>query len=86
MLLAGKPTLQLPICLEQVLFSTAIEHLGAGLMAPPRDPDAAMGRLNTLLESGPYAEAARQFASKYADFDPRQQIEEMLRRTEELLR
>ncbi len=86
MLLAGKPTLQVPIFLEQGLFSQAVERLGAAVVARPDRPLEAVAGLMELLGSGRYAEAARQFAARYAGYDPERQINAVVDRAEELLR
>ena len=86
MLLAGKPTFQLPITLEQVIFSAAIGRLGAGLDAahlPPRD---VVGRLQTMLASPtPFIQGAARFAQRYASFNAQAEVDKMLDRFEELL-
>jgi UDP:flavonoid glycosyltransferase YjiC (YdhE family) len=84
-LLAGKPVLQLPLVLEQRLTADAVVRLGAGERATPGDPESLNEKLNALLASDRYAEAARRFAAKYADFDPAAQVERMAGRVEELL-
>jgi hypothetical protein len=85
MLLAGKPILQIPLLVEQVLTANAVARLGAGLSASPCEPEQIASRLQTLLESDSHRAAARAFAARYADFDPRQQIEKVVARLEELL-
>jgi UDP:flavonoid glycosyltransferase YjiC (YdhE family) len=84
MLLAGKPVLQLPVFLEQAMSGLAIERLGAGLCAPPNDPDRVVTSLESLLASNRFAQAAQSFAARYADDDPSTQIERMVNRAEEL--
>jgi UDP:flavonoid glycosyltransferase YjiC (YdhE family) len=84
MLLAGKPVLQLPIFLEQATCGLAIERLGAGLCAPPHEPDRVVQSLESLLSSGRFAQAAQTFAARYAEYDPNAQIERMVKRAEEL--
>ena len=85
MLLAGKPTLQLPITLEQALFARAVERLGAAVMAPADRPQSAVAALMEMLAAEHYAEAARRFAARYAGYDPQRQVEAVVRRAEELL-
>jgi hypothetical protein len=85
MLLAGKPTLQVPIALEQGLFSMAVARLGAAVVVPPDRPQEAVAGLMRLLGSEAPAEAARAFAARYADYDPQRQVEAILGRIEELL-
>jgi UDP:flavonoid glycosyltransferase YjiC (YdhE family) len=86
MLLAGKPALQLPIFLEQGLNAIATVQLGAGLSPFPRSPEPVPLQFRSLLESERYAESARRFAVRHADFDPQRQVAAMLDRIDELLR
>jgi hypothetical protein len=83
-LLAGKPTLQIPLQLEQALFTQAILRLGAGTAAGPTDGAAMRPRLSALLNQTNYREAAQRFAAKYRDFDPRQAITAVANRIAEL--
>ena len=85
MLLAGKPSLQIPHFLEHTLNARAVERLGAGLMASKSDPDAIIQQLRRLLNSDQYAKAARRFAARYKDFDPNRQPQAMLQRVLPLL-
>jgi hypothetical protein len=84
MLLAGKPVLQLPMVLEQRLTADATVRLGAGERATPTDAAAVAEKLDGMLGSGRYAEAAGVFAAKYAGFDAAAQVERMAARVEEL--
>jgi UDP:flavonoid glycosyltransferase YjiC (YdhE family) len=68
-LLAGKPTLQFPLVLEQWLFASRICELGAGTLAGANGA-AALPELVRCIASGEYAPAAHGFASKYARFEP----------------
>jgi len=85
MLMAGKPILQLPIYLEQGLMARAMCQYGVGMDASPKQPRQIAERLQAMLRSDRYTEAAEQFATRYADFDPQRSIEGMLDRVEELL-
>jgi glycosyltransferase involved in cell wall biosynthesis len=85
MLLAGKPSLQLPIYLEQGLNALAVARLGAGLCVPPGKPGEFAAALEALLNCPEYTAAARAVAAGHADFDPVSQIDGMLGRVEELL-
>ncbi|HUT10128.1 MAG TPA: hypothetical protein VMY42_06500 [Thermoguttaceae bacterium] len=85
MLMAGKPILQLPIYLEQKLNAAATIRLGAGLSARIGRPEEIAVKLMALLCSEKHTEAARRFARRYADFDPKGQLGKALRRTEELV-
>ena len=86
MLLADKPVLQLPTALEQGLFSLAVARLGAAVVAMPSQPAEAVGGLMEMLGSDKYAAAARQFAARYAGYDPQRQIAAVVDRAEELIR
>ena len=85
MLLAGKPVLEIPLTVEQMMTSRNVERLGAGLGAPPNEPMRIAASLRAMLESDQYAEAARHFAERYADFDPEQQLVKIVDRMEALL-
>jgi len=85
MLLAGRPILQMPLYLEQIPNGLAVDRLGAGLCAAPDEPGQIAERLNTLLSSRHYAEGAQRFAARYAEFDPREQIDRLIARIQPLL-
>jgi hypothetical protein len=85
MLLAGRPTLQIPLFLEQRLFAQAVERLGAGIVVQASQPQQMNMQLNELLQFAAYTQAAKEFARCYADFDSQRQIEAILQRVEELL-
>jgi hypothetical protein len=86
LLLAGRPSLQVPIYLEQCHFAMAVRRLGAGLTASSDRPQQIADALTRMLASESYAEAARRFAARHADFDPQRQVAGMLNRIEGLLR
>jgi hypothetical protein len=85
LLLAGRPTLQMPLFLEQGIFSAAVERIDAGLVALPSHPDTFHDRLASLLSSSKYQKGAMDFARRYTGFSPDRQIEAILRRIEEIL-
>ena len=85
MLMDGKPTFQLPITLEQVLFAQAVRRLGAGLDANVAKTQQVTERLHAMLSTDDYAAAAHRFAEKYRSFDPQVQRDKMLARVEELI-
>jgi UDP:flavonoid glycosyltransferase YjiC (YdhE family) len=85
MMLAGIPSLLLPIYLEQGLMGHALCRLGAAEQIPVTHPDAAIAALQKLLESDRYTTAAQRFAQKYADYDPRLANEHLLDDIEDLL-
>jgi hypothetical protein len=85
MLLAGRPTLQLPMYLEQWLFSKAVERLGAGIVVPADQPDQTNMQLTELLQFEGYGKSAEEFARQHADYNPQLQIDAIIHRAEELL-
>jgi len=85
MLLAGKPILQLPLVLEQVLNSRAVARLGAGLAVPVARLDQIPQQFHTLLSSNTFGKAAARFAKKYAHVDPKIQIARLLDRILQVL-
>jgi hypothetical protein len=85
MLLAGKPLLMIPRNLEQAMTARAVERLGAGLWAGRDQPDEIARKLDALLHSEQYAEAAKRFASQYADFNPQAALERAVACIETLL-
>ncbi len=84
LLLAGKPTLQIPLQLEQALFTQAILRTGAATAAGPTDAAAMRPRLAALVSQDGYREAAQRFAAKYGDFDPQAAIAAVASRMAEL--
>jgi UDP:flavonoid glycosyltransferase YjiC (YdhE family) len=84
-LIAGKPVMQLPIYLEQGLLAHAVCRMGAGAQAPVAQPQSVIEQIAKVATSIQYAEAAKQFARKYASFDPIQSNEQVLDRIEEVL-
>ena len=87
MLLAGRPMLQVPLALEQRLTANAARRIGAAEVPLIRKPGALRRALEALIETdgSSHADAARQFASRYAAFDARRQRRNMLARARELL-
>ena len=85
LLLAGRPLLLLPIYLEQGVCARTVRRLGMGLDASCRNGAQVIERLDAMLASTQFTEAARQFAARYAKFDSARQIEKMHQRLDELL-
>ncbi|HUT09615.1 MAG TPA: hypothetical protein VMY42_03900 [Thermoguttaceae bacterium] len=85
MLLAGKPTLQIPIFLEQALGSAAVARLGAGLPASMTKPEQIENTLMKLLDSEKHAASARLFSIRHTSFSAARQINRALQVAEELL-
>lgn len=67
-LLAGRPSLQLPLYLEQLITAVRVQELGAGLAAPRLQPGGMAAKLEALLEDERYAVAAGRFARAHDDF------------------
>lgn len=67
LLLSGVPVMQIPLHMEQYITAKNTEKLGAGLVSI--GPDDIVKKLPLMLSSDSYAEAARKFASRHADFD-----------------
>jgi hypothetical protein len=85
LLLAGKPCLQVPLFLEQQLTADNVVRMGAGLTAEANRPERAVEQLDRLLADGRYADAARQFSCRYADYNGLDQIDAMVDRIEQLI-
>jgi hypothetical protein len=86
MLLAGKPSLQIPLYLEQQLSADNVVRMGAGLTAEANNAPRVVGQLETLLDNtGRYEPAAAAFASRYASFDGGGQIDRLAAQVEHLL-
>lgn len=86
MLLAGKPILQIPIFVEQMIVGQNVAGLGAGEVAQMDAPAQISEAFGRLLTCDRYACAAQQFARRYADFDPSAQVDRVVRRVEQLSR
>lgn len=86
-LLAGKPTLHIPLHREQQLVASAVSRLGAGLRLAPSEqsPTKVRHLIERLLADTSFANAARAFSSRHRDFDPETQRAEMLERATALL-
>jgi len=86
-LLAGKPLLMFPGHLEQFMVARRVIEMGAGLLVNPEQPPGDLTTaLLTLLENPGYRGNAQAFATKYAAFDQRAVIGNLVRRIEELLK
>ena len=69
-LLAGKPIVQLPIYLEQVLTALRTVTLGAGRIAARADPGAVLEAVREVHSNPNYRAAAERFARRYRQFEP----------------
>jgi UDP:flavonoid glycosyltransferase YjiC (YdhE family) len=84
MLLAGKPVLMLPQNLERIMVARRVIRVGAGVVAPINRPQLFGPRLRALLTDKRYAEAARGFAKRHAQYNQAWQTEKMLDSIERL--
>ncbi len=74
-LLAGKPILQVPLYVEQVITAQNVERMGAGLSVSTHQPLTYNQTIETFLDLQPLAEAAERFAKRYQDFHADGQID-----------
>jgi UDP:flavonoid glycosyltransferase YjiC (YdhE family) len=85
-LLAGKPLLMLPGHLEQFLVARRVEEMGAGWLVNPEQPPGDLrGVLADLIGNPSWRANAKAFAAKYAAFDQRAVIGNLVRRVSEML-
>jgi glycosyltransferase involved in cell wall biosynthesis len=84
-LLAGVPTLQIPLAQEQQMLADAVARLGAGDVADRKCSEGIEAKLGAMLTGDGYRLVARALADRYADFKPRRQRGAMLARACELL-
>ena len=63
-LLAGKPVVQLPIYLEQVVLARRTAALGAGRLASRADPRAVAAAVEEVHANPAYRAAAGRFARR----------------------
>lgn len=73
-LLAGTPTLQIPLYMEQLMFARRVKALGAGEIATLDQPQRIAAALNALLSGASYLENCRLFAERYRDFNQAEEI------------
>jgi len=84
MLLAGKPSLTIPLNLEQAYNGSSVAKLEAGLGALPERPQDFEPTLKVLLTEEKFTAGAQAFAARYADHNAEVRIDEITRRLEEL--
>ena len=88
MLLAGVPLLLLPTQLEQLLASSRVAATGAGaFVKSQKNQTLDYGAiLAHMLATPKFAEQAKAFAAKHADFTQAKQCDSMVQRMDEILR
>lgn len=74
MLLAGRPTLHVPLNLEQAYNGSSVARLEAGLGALPERPQDYRPVLRELLVNDRYRDGAQRFAARYEHYDADEQI------------
>lgn len=73
-LLAGTPSLQLPIYMEQLMFARRVKQLGGCEIATLDQPERINQALNLLISVPHYRAAAERFAARHADHDQDREI------------
>ena len=81
----GKPSLHIPMYLEQRIIAALVKRLGAGGGVARNRPDTLAPALNQLLQDERAYSAAQSFAAKYKDFNPQAAAIGMADRIEEVL-
>jgi len=85
-LLAGRPVLVLHRQVEQLLMGQNVVARGLGKTIHPDSKNPSYKQLaRDILSDSRFAERAREFAAKYADFDLAQQIDRIVTRCEEII-
>lgn len=69
MLRAGKPTLNIPLSLEQRILCDRICQIGAGVTTAPHDQSSIESALQKVLTMSSLREGAKTFSEKYKHFD-----------------
>jgi UDP:flavonoid glycosyltransferase YjiC (YdhE family) len=85
LLLAGKPTLHLPLFLEQDLTARNIERLGAGINCPNLKAENIRAGFERLLASDTISQAAQKFATEHAFMRAGEQIDRYVHFIEDAL-
>ena len=84
MLLAGVPTVNIPLYLEQSLLAARVAELGAGIHVSAARGDLVRRALNAASTSDEFRRAAADFAARYGAHDPGAQLERLLDRIDDL--
>ncbi|MDF1628920.1 MAG: hypothetical protein P1U78_03900 [Alcanivoracaceae bacterium] len=75
-LLAGTPTLQLPLYMEQLMFARCVKALGAGELVTLDRPQRIAQALDAMTLEPAYTAAAQAFARQHTGFDQNREIEQ----------
>lgn len=84
LLLQGAPSFQIPMQLEQAIFSQRMVELGASLSAPPDRAEQIAARLMRMLNEPKFGQAAQEYAARYAGFDPGDSVRQVAERIDRL--
>ena len=84
MLLAGVPTVNIPLYLEQRLVATRVAELGAGVHIGAARGELVRRALADVSTSGRFRQAATEFAARYGTHDPSAKLEGLLDRIDGL--
>jgi len=76
--LAGKPCLITPLFLEQFLFARRVEQMGAARVLWKEAGAPAADTLQDMVTNPRYCAQAQAFSARYADFNPGQQVPELV--------
>lgn len=85
LLLGGSPILQIPFYQEQQLVAERVQTMGAGLIADRTNGRHVVTQFHRLLDCNRAPRVASQFADRYREVEPMQQLEAMVGRIESLL-
>jgi UDP:flavonoid glycosyltransferase YjiC (YdhE family) len=72
-LLAGKPVACVPLQVEQLHVAEAVRRMGAGLVVPVDGSGTAVA-IDELTRLPEFRTRAREFAARYAELDPHEQV------------
>lgn len=84
-LLAGTPSLQLPLYMEQLMFARCVKAIGAGELVTLDRPDRIAQALDAMTQNPAYAEAAQRFAMQHFGFDQKIEIAQAASALEDVL-
>ena len=86
MLMAGKPTLNVPVQFEQRLLSLKLVELSAGVAASGNEPAQVVKALDFVLANRDrLTEGAGRFAGRYRDYDPDAAVRKLVERLDVIL-
>lgn len=75
-LLAGKPSLQIPLYTEQLMFARRLRAMEAGEIATLDQPERIAAALNAMLRTDAYRQGAQRFAERHRGYNPAAAIAE----------